>query len=266
MESPRPMDAPAYWARALADQRRVWERKRSLRHAYEGWFGEIAGRIGDRRPVVEVGSGSGGFKEAVPRAVALDYAPVPWIDVRADALALPLRDGSVGALVLVDVLHHLLDPQAFFREATRVLKPSGRLLLLEPFVTPFSFPVYRFVHPEGLPGPGDPWRPDARPRTPGEPYSNQRACKEIFWREAGAFADRFPGLRIADRRLLGFLGYCLSGGFSGPDLWPRALFGPLDLLDRAALALAPRIVAMRALVTLERAPGAGVPAQGLAGT
>ena len=44
---------------------------------------------------------------------------------------LPIDDGSLDAAVLMLVLHHLPDPVAVLSEARRVLRPSGKLLLVD---------------------------------------------------------------------------------------------------------------------------------------
>ena len=44
---------------------------------------------------------------------------------------LPLRDASVDVALLSQALHHAGDPSAALAEAVRILKPGGRLLLLE---------------------------------------------------------------------------------------------------------------------------------------
>ena len=46
--------------------------------------------------------------------------------VLADALALPLADGTADAVILAYVLFHLADPARAAAEAARVLRPGGR--------------------------------------------------------------------------------------------------------------------------------------------
>ncbi|MFB6123535.1 MAG: class I SAM-dependent methyltransferase [Haloferacaceae archaeon] len=51
--------------------------------------------------------------------------------VRADAGTLPLRDGAVDAVVVVDALHHVPDRRAALAEASRVLADGGVLVVRE---------------------------------------------------------------------------------------------------------------------------------------
>ncbi len=54
------------------------------------------------------------------------------VSLRKGALEkLPIQDASLDAAVLMLVLHHLLDPVAVLNEARRVLRPGGRLLIVD---------------------------------------------------------------------------------------------------------------------------------------
>ena len=67
-----------------------------------------------------------------------------WL--QADTLRLPLPDSSVDAITGHSVYYMLGDRDQFLREALRVLRPGGRLILLDPASRPFPIDVLRTSH------------------------------------------------------------------------------------------------------------------------
>ncbi|HEX6590238.1 MAG TPA: class I SAM-dependent methyltransferase [Longimicrobiales bacterium] len=74
------------------------------------------------------------LERGVPKLGAIG-APDPVDVVCADALVLPFRDRTFDGATVGFGVRNLVDLDAGFREAARVLKPGGRLVVLE-FTTP----------------------------------------------------------------------------------------------------------------------------------
>lgn len=109
-----------------------------------GWRRWVASRA--RGTVVELGAGTGanlGYYGDVDRLILVEPSPAmrarlagPAADVGAEvvdgtAAALPCADGTVDAVVATLVLCSVPDLPAALAEVRRVLRPGGRLLLLE---------------------------------------------------------------------------------------------------------------------------------------
>lgn len=232
-------------------QERAWEQKEVLRELYRGWYRDVAARLSQvEGTTLELGSGIGKLREAVPSAVLTDVEPTPWIDEAVDAQQLPYDDASAANIVLVDVLHHLPAPSRFFDEAVRVLRPGGRVVLVEPYCSPISYRLYRAFHHERTDLTVDPF--GAGGLSASDPLdSNQALPTLLFFRNAGEFAHRWPDLQPIERRRFALLAYPLSGGWRRRGLLPCRLLRATLRAERALAALAPAL-AFRCLVVLER--------------
>ncbi len=65
--------------------------------------------------------------------------------VRANAEALPFRDGVFDAAVATEVLEHLDEPERMLREARRVLRPGGRFFMTTPNAHALTYRILRFL-------------------------------------------------------------------------------------------------------------------------
>ena len=78
-------------------------------------------------------------------ARAREAAPAARL-VRAQAEALPWRDGAFDRVVCINALHHFADRESFFAEARRILKPGGALMSIgkDPHAERDSWWVYDY--------------------------------------------------------------------------------------------------------------------------
>jgi SAM-dependent methyltransferase len=207
--------------------RALWRKKPVLTHIYSAWFERLLADIPRGVRVLEVGAGPGFFSQYARRVrpdlrwLASDYLVVPGNDFVADALQLPIRDASVDAVLGCDILHHLVRPAHFFSEASRVLRPQGALVLLEPWLTHFSYPIYRFVHHEECRSPADPWRPfDAEESWGKLPFEGNSAVPWSMVRRVPAESWAPLGFHPPQVDLCNGFAYLFSLGFRDANLLP----------------------------------------------
>jgi len=108
----------------------------------------LLGLLDESWSVADLGCGTGAITQTlapfVERVIAVDESSamlsaatkrlrgIENVDIRNGRLeALPLADGEVDVALLFLVLHYVAEPARVISEAVRVLKPSGRLLVLD---------------------------------------------------------------------------------------------------------------------------------------
>lgn len=230
----------------------IWNKKPILRQIYSQWYKQILSDLSPSGRTLEIGSGSGNFKEFCPKIISSDVEKLPWLDMSFDAHAIPLEDNSLGNVVMIDTLHHLDNPIVFIQEAKRVLKRGGRLIILEPFPSLLSLPVYRMFHQEPfnfnvnyyqtkkLSMNKDPWS------------ANQAIPYLLFFKNRKTHETKFPDFQIVRTAKISFFAYPLSGGFDHEQLIPDFLLPVLLFLERIAQPLIGRFAAFRCYVVLEK--------------
>ena len=237
----------------LESRAEQWRRRPLTREVYRRYFHEIKERLAPGMRTIELGGGSGIAREFLAGVWVSDVTVSGFVDFAADAARLPLRAGSADNLIMVDLVHHLPRPARLFEEAARVLGPGGRVIMVEPYISPASRLVFRLGHPEPVDLRANPLPADDTPvfDERGAFASNQAIPTLLFGRDRARFEQRFPDLRLVERRLLSVFAYPLSGGFSGPCLVPHWAHPLVWGLERVLYPLR-RLLAFRILVVLEK--------------
>jgi SAM-dependent methyltransferase len=237
----------------LREQEQAWDERPLVRQLYRDWYRALVERLSKVHGVsVELGSGIGRLRQvAGTRVVLTDVETTPWSDEVVDALHLPYTDESLANIIMLDVFHHLADPARFLNEVARTLAPGGRLLLIEPYCSPVSTPLYRGLHQEHTDmSVADPFAPD--PEIARAAFdSNQALPTLVFYRRLAELHRRWPMLQVVERKRFASLLYPLSGGFTRRPLLPSPLAPVVRLIERVLQPVAP-LLAFRCLVVLEK--------------
>ncbi|NQV57619.1 MAG: methyltransferase domain-containing protein [Rhodospirillales bacterium] len=234
--------------------REIWLKKKSLRLIYSEYCRLIQTWCVDG-PTLEIGSGIGNLKQMFSgKVVSIDIQSLPWLDAVADAHALPFSNGYFANIVMIDTLHHLAIPQKFFSEASRLLRPGGRIVVLEPAITLLSYPVYKFLHPEPVRMNEDPLKFDSGDPDPKrDPFdANQAIPTLLFERHPEQLERRFPELQKITCYRFDIFTYVLSGGFRRWTLVPGFLVPFLLRLEEKLPKILKQLMAFRLLCVLER--------------
>ncbi len=203
-------------------RRSIIESNRFLWRIYDEWYRLVAGHIpiGAGR-VLELGSGAGFLGQYIPDLITSEVFACSDIELVLDARRLPFSSASLKAIAMIDVLHHLPEIRAFLTEAQRCLRPGGSIVMIEPWVSAWSRPIYTYLHSEPFdPGAKDWSFPDVGPLS----GANGALPWIIFQRDRHAFESEFRELEIQLVRPFMPFRYLVSGGVSMRPLMPEATF------------------------------------------
>lgn len=229
----------------------IWKNKPVLREVYSNYFQKIQGSCVDGL-TLEIGGGSGNLKDYLNNVISTDIQYASWIDVVGDAQFLPFDNDSIDNIVLLDVLHHIQFPMLFFKEASRVLKSKGRIILLEPAITPMSRFFYSYFHHELVDMNVEPLL-GSKIKNSHDPYdSNQAIPTLIFGKYKSEFEKIFPSFKFLEKKFFSLLAYPLSGGFKKWALISKSMVPLILKLEDKLIPFLGKFMGFRLFIVIEK--------------
>ena len=241
-----PLDDPA----TTELRKKIILSKPLLKSIYDEWYELLARNLppGEGQ-ILELGSGAGYCAQFIPRLITSEAIPCSEVQMVADAQRLPFADRSLRAILMTNVLHHIPDVRRFFAEASRCLRPGGKILMIEPWLTSWSRFIYKRLHEEAfLPDAAD-W-----PFTSTGPLSSANTALPwiVFARDRAKFECEFPEFSIEKLQLMLPFRYLVSGGVSLRSLMPGFTHFAWKALERMLQSQMPRLGTLAFIALVRR--------------
>ena len=178
---------------------------------YKEWYEFILNQLSDSDGInLELGCGASFINEIIKNVKKSDVFFNANTDLKIDAMEVGLKfENKISNLILVNVFHHISNPELFLRSAEKSLLKGGRIIMVEPSNNIWSRLVYKLVGHERFDTEQITWKFESN-----DPLidSNQALSWIIFKRDYKKFKKLFPEFSILKRKSIMPFSYLMSGG------------------------------------------------------
>lgn len=209
-------------------QREIIDSKPALQAMYKSFYSEVERFIPKNGLNIEIGTGHGYSRSFFKNIVLSDIILTPYIDMHIDAQTLPFRDKTLDTIISFGAFHHIKAPHEFLKEAQRVLKSEGRIIMVEPYVSLFSYPILKLLGTEKL----DLQVAGCKIGKYHLIEANVAIPTIFFKKERKKFEDLYPDLKIIYQSYHTVFLFFATGGYSYPNILPNRILPVLLWIER----------------------------------
>ena len=186
---------------------------RALGFLYKEWYEIISNLLSEIDGInIELGCGASFIDQVNKTIKKTDVFLNSNTDFKLNAMDIGKNfENKISNLILVNVFHHISDPELFLKSAEKSLLSGGRIIMIEPSNNYWSRLVYKFVGHETFDRSQIEWKFDSK-----DPLldSNQALSWIILERDYEKFKNLFPMFSLIQKKNLMPFSYLLSGGHS----------------------------------------------------
>ena len=226
-----------------------------LRSYFSFLYGIVNQLIETFDSILEVGAGAAISNIFVSRnIVRTDILPFNEFNVSGDCAMerLPFKDSSFDAVLAFDSIHHSEQPSKAIIELLRVIRKGGKIILVEPFVSPLSYLPYKIFHYEDTSwnfkeqGSIELSLRNLNPETGDQGVSRFIINQLSNWR-----STNFPKLTVSTTYLSPF-SFFATGGVSRPLKTPEIFVKVLIKLENLIPNFIMKFLASRVILTIAK--------------
>ena len=180
---------------------------------YQEWYNLISKYLSLMDGInIELGCGASFINKTNKSIKKTDVFLNANTDFKLDAMEVGEKfEHKISNLILVNVFHHISNPELFLKSAEKSLLEGGRIIMIEPSNNFWSKLVYKFIGHEKFDTKQIDW--DFASKDPLLD-SNQALSWIIFERDFSKFKNSFPMFSIIKKKNMMPISYLISGGHS----------------------------------------------------
>ena len=186
---------------------------KALGFLYKEWYELISKLLSEINGInIELGCGASFIDQINKSIKKTDVFLNSNTDFKLDAMDIGKNfENQISNLILVNVFHHISDPELFLKSAEKSLLVGGRIIMIEPSNNFWSRLVYKLIGHEPFDTKQIEWKFESK-----DPLldSNQALSWIIFERDYQKFKSLFPRFSLIKKKNMMPFSYLLSGGHS----------------------------------------------------
>ena len=198
---------------------------------YKEWYELISQQLSNSEGIdLELGCGASFIDQVIKTIKKSDVFLNTNTDLKLDAMEVGFRfENKISNLILVNVFHHINNPEFFLRSAEKSLVSGGRIIMVEPSNNIWSRLIYKLVGHEKFDTKQKTWEFESN-----DPLldSNQALSWIIFKRDYDKFKKLFPNFSLLKKKSIMPLSYLLSGGHTHNTKVGKAFIKIIRKLER----------------------------------
>ena len=185
----------------------------ALGFLYQDWYKLISKNLSEVDGInIELGCGASFIDQTNSSIKKTDVFLNSNTDFKLDAMEIGTKyENKISNLILINVFHHISNPELFLKSAEKSLLSEGRIIMIEPSNNFWSRFIYKLVGHEKFDPNQIGWGFDSK-----DPLldSNQALSWIILKRDYKKFKNLFPSLCLLKMKTIMPISYLISGGHS----------------------------------------------------